>query len=202
MHFTSRYYAMEVSLGSLNQVFLPDGHPKKLHVKMPTDKTFLLKLTNGLEFIHSKNLVHGDIRPENVLLFSCTSTTIVSVKWTGFGLLKAVDDHGRYKINQVNGNLKWMAPEMLLLIQQNACFDNHRSTTLLKESDVFPAGCVFFFFLTKGLHPFGRGPEIVSNIRRWDRANANGNLYILDLNKELSTFTYDSLDTYLYFMQN
>ena len=170
----SRYYAIEVSLGSLDQVFLQNGHPKKLDVKMPTEKAFLLKLANGLDFIHSKNLVHGEICPENVLIFSSPNSKTASVKWTGFGLLKAADVHGRYRTSQVKGNLKWMAPEMLLTLQQNATFENTRITTLLKESDVFPAGCVFFYFLTRGLHPFGHGPEIVYNIRKWDRVNADG----------------------------
>ena len=40
----SRYYALENSLGSLDQLFLPDGHPKSLDVKMPSEKAFLLKL--------------------------------------------------------------------------------------------------------------------------------------------------------------
>ena len=144
---------------------------------MPTEKSFLLKLADGLDFIHSKNLVHGDIRPENVLLFSSSNSKTASVKWTGFGLFKVTDEYGRHKIRKVKGNLKWMAPEMFQLLWKTAAFENNRNTLLLKESDVFPAGCVFFFFLTKGLHPFGRGPEIVSNIRKWDRVNANGNFY-------------------------
>ena len=170
----SRYYALENSLGSLDQLFLPDGHPKSLDVKMPSKKAFLLKLANGLDFIHSQNLVHGEICPENVLLFSSSKSKTASVKWAGFGLFKATDEHGRYKMRQVTGNLKWMAPEMFQLLLQTAACENIRAPVMLKESDVFPAGCVFFFYLTGGLHPFGYGSNIVRKIRTWDRANAMG----------------------------
>lgn len=103
--FSISYFATEVSLGSLDQLFLPSHHPKMLNVKIPTDKSFLLKLANGLDFIHSKNLVHGDIRPENVLVFSSSNSKTVSFKWTGFGLFKSVDpipnepSQGQFKVD-------------------------------------------------------------------------------------------------------
>jgi serine/threonine protein kinase len=175
--FSISYFATEVSLGSLDQLFLPSNHPKMLNVKIPTDKSFLLKLANGLDFIHSKNLVHGDIRPENVLVFSSSNSKTVSFKWTGFGLFKSVDEHGRYRMSQVKGNLKWMAPEMFQHLWRYGAHEHIPVTMMLKESDVFPAGCVFFFYLTGGLHPFGYGSDIVSNIRNWDRVNAMGNFH-------------------------
>lgn len=169
-----RYYAVEMSLGSLDQLFLPNNHPKGLDVKMPPEKTFLLKLANVLDFIHSKNLVHGSICPVNVLLFSTPNSKTASVKWTGYSLFKVTDEHGRYKMSQVKGNLKWMAPEMFALLRQTAAFEKNYARRMMKESDVFSAGCVFFFYLTGGLHPFGYGPDIVANILQWDRRNAMG----------------------------
>ena len=53
----------------MDQLFLEDGNPRKFSGQMPTEKVVLLQLANGLNYIHSKNLVHRDIRPENVHIF-------------------------------------------------------------------------------------------------------------------------------------
>jgi len=91
----------------MDHLFLEDGNPKKLNRStMPTDNIVLLQLANSLDFLHSKQLVHGDIKPENVALSSSSNGT-VCVKWTGFGLLKAADEHGRYNLGAVRGTLKW-----------------------------------------------------------------------------------------------
>ena len=154
---------------------LLDNHPKKLRAKMPSEKDLLLKLANSLDFIHSRLLVHGDIRPENVLIFTSNRKT-ATVKWTGFGLFKTIDKHGRFKVlneNQAKGNLRWMAPEMLQVVRQYSAIAKSPVQILQKESDVFSAGCLFFFYLT-GAHPFGHGENIVDNILFWDRVNAMG----------------------------
>ena len=74
----------------MNQLFFQDDDPKKLKVQMPSDRMILLQLANGLNFIHSKQLAHGEIRPENVRVFiSSFNSSTVDVKWTGFGLFKS-----------------------------------------------------------------------------------------------------------------
>ena len=45
----------------------------------------------------------------------------------------------------VSGSAGWQAPEVL----------NANGGRLTKAVDVFSAGCVMHFVLTKGLHPFG-----------------------------------------------
>ena len=140
----------------MDQLFLEDGHSiKKLcRSSMPTDNIVLLQLANSLEFLHTKQLVHGDIRPENVAICSSSNST-VSVKWAGFGLLKAADEYGRYNLgSEVRGTLKWMAPEVLEHLQKGSEHSNQPVAKMRVESDVFPAGYLFFYYLT-GVHPFG-----------------------------------------------
>ena len=62
------YYALESALASMDQLFLEDGHPLKFTGCMPSEKVVLLHLANGLEYIHSQQLVHRNIRPENVVM--------------------------------------------------------------------------------------------------------------------------------------
>ena len=53
----------------MDQLFLKLGDSKKFKGPMPNDKVVIQQLADGLEYIHSKQLVHGDIRPENVHIF-------------------------------------------------------------------------------------------------------------------------------------
>ena len=52
----------------MDQLFLEDGHPLKFTGYMPSDKVVLLHLANGLEYIHSQQLLHRNIKPENVVI--------------------------------------------------------------------------------------------------------------------------------------
>ena len=54
------------------------------------------------------------------------------------------------------GSLNWMPPELLG-----------------KENDVFAAGCLFFAYLTGGVHPFGSGRDIVANIKQMFAVNVH-----------------------------
>jgi serine/threonine protein kinase len=160
----------------MDQLFLEDGNPRKFSGQMPTEKVVLLQLANGLNYIHSKNLVHRDIRPENVHIFPpLNGFGPAVVKWTGFGLLKQLPPGGLYPINKstgVKGSLNWMPPEMLDFLLDKK---SSHSTGIFgcKENDVFAAGCLFFAYLTGGIHPFGTGLEIVANIKQMFAANVH-----------------------------
>ena len=123
----------------MDHLFLEDGNPKKFNRSfMPTDNIVLLQLANGLDFLHSKQLVHGEIKPENVTLSSSSNGT-VCVKWTGFGLLKAegagsADEHGRYNLGAVSGTLKWMAPKVLEHLQKWSELSNQPVAKMRVES--------------------------------------------------------------------
>ncbi len=66
------------------------------------------------------------------------------------------------------GTLYWMAPEILDYI-------NHRiPSTFTASTDVFSAGCLFFYFLT-GFHPFGKNifTDVPQNILLNNAVNFN-----------------------------
>jgi len=178
-----RYLALEFAYqASMDQLFLADGDPNKFTGQMPSEKVLLLQLANGLNYIHSKNLVHRDIRPENVHIFPPSNGFGPAVvKWTGFGLVKQLPPGGLYSINKssdVKGSLNWMPPELLDFVLDKKSSD---STGIFgcKENDVFAAGCLFFAYLTGGVHPFGSGREIVANIKQMFAVNVHSKRNIL-----------------------
>jgi len=133
---------------------------------MPTDKVFLLQLANGLEFILSKQLVHGDIRPEDVHIFPCSTGLPAVVKLAGFALFKPLcKREGSYSVSELQGSLNWMPPELLKSLLEGMLRPSTAGVRInLELADVFSAGCTIFFYLTGGHHAFGTETAIVTNI--------------------------------------
>jgi len=172
-----RYFALELCDGSLDKAFLPENHPKKYKGTLPNEVDFMLQLSIGLEYIHSKNLVHRDIKPENVLISSSMGKVVM--KWGDFGLSKDTSRNGDYSMSRCRGTENYWAPEIFEIARKNDCsFETNidymnMETKITIMSDIFACACVFFKFLTNGVHPFGNDDEIIMNIRESNLANLN-----------------------------
>ncbi|EFX66666.1 hypothetical protein DAPPUDRAFT_262683 [Daphnia pulex] len=152
-----RYYALELCQASLNQIFLKDGDPQKYRGPKPQTEEALYQLAMGLEYIHEKKLIHCDLKPKNVLLWTGNSSTVM--KWTNFGSSKEIDAKGTCPINEIKGGLDWLAPEILKALENEENQSENLAQLLWEcctfKSDVFAEGLVFGFLLLGGLHPYG-----------------------------------------------
>lgn len=108
----------------------------------------------GLEHLHELGIIHRDLKPQNVLI---TKQKSVCAKLSDMGiskrLLKDMSSLGHHATGC--GSSGWQAPEQLLHGRQT------------RAVDLFSLGCVLFFCLTGGRHPFGdrfeRDVNIVKN---------------------------------------
>ncbi len=82
--------------------------------ELPPDVIVLYQIANGLHYIHSRNLVHRDVKPDNILI---SMTTPVQMKLSDFGLVKKISPQGTFTQSGLKGTLKWMAPEILKLME-------------------------------------------------------------------------------------
>lgn len=164
-----RYFGMEICVASLDQIFLPEDDPKKYTGPVPSDEQFGFQLISGLEYIHGQNLVHGSIKPTNILI---SSSQDPQIKLSDFGLTTSCLNDGHSTKRVICGFLSsqyWLAPELL------ECQSGDRHFT--KESDIFAAGSVFFYFLSKGCHLFGDAThEILKNTCEGNQFNLFGKL--------------------------
>lgn len=131
---------MELCAGTLEDLI-----KKELKVTWPSpNEEILRQITDGLEFLHSKRIVHRHIKPTNVLV---SSDGII--KLTDFGISNASSTTNPGYLHRED----WAAPEFQ--------GDEERFDFF---SDVFSLGCVFAYTLTDGKHPFGDPAERKRNI--------------------------------------
>lgn len=129
-------------------------------MSLPPDVKVLYEITDGLDYLHSQQIIHHDIKPDKILI-----SMEGRIKISGFFHSKHMGSRKTYSVSGLNGTVFWMAPELL------STAENYRGTT---KSDIFSAGCVFFFFLTRGVHPFGENAKIITNILNNQPVNING----------------------------
>jgi len=116
------------------------------------EREMLHQVTKGLAYLHSKNIIHRDIKPTNILIFTpdnCGGLNGPQMKIADFDMSKVlqseqVDFSTKNKTNP-RGNGGWIAPEL---------YDKDRRYDF--RVDVFPLGCIFGYTLSKEKHhPFG-----------------------------------------------
>ncbi|XP_066131936.1 serine/threonine-protein kinase/endoribonuclease IRE2 isoform X1 [Saccopteryx bilineata] len=120
-------------------------------------ETVLQHLTSGLAHLHSLHIVHRDLKPANVLITEPDSRGQGRAVLSDFGLCKklAAGRHSFSLRSGVPGTEGWMAPELLQLLAP----DSPTSAV-----DIFSAGCVFYYVLSGGSHPFGESLYRQANI--------------------------------------
>ncbi|MDD5090917.1 MAG: protein kinase [Candidatus Wallbacteria bacterium] len=115
------------------------GRLQPMHVKR-----IALQVAAGLGYAHSKNIVHRDIKPDNIMLHQ---NRIVKVM--DFGLAKMVDMCSMTETGEVFGTLYYMPPEQL------------KGDDVCAATDLYALGVALYEFLT-GTLPFkGNNPEQV-----------------------------------------
>lgn len=135
-----RYIALELAEATLQDYVLGRYNRQTITVK-----SILLQATSGLAHLHTLDIVHRDIKPHNVLLSMPGPRGEVRAMISDFGLCKKLQ-LGRMSFSRrsgVTGTDGWIAPEML---------NGERTTCAV---DVFSLGCVFYYVLSNGKHPFG-----------------------------------------------
>jgi serine/threonine-protein kinase/endoribonuclease IRE1 len=188
---TFLYIALELCPASLfDLIDQPSTFPAL--VQDLDSKRALRQITSGIRHLHKLKIVHRDIKPQNILV-STSKHGGVRMLISDFGLCKKLDvDESSFQqtVNHAAGSFGYRAPEVLRgQVDPNAAVagtPSHStnggghvqgsgstgsagvltdpSMRLTRSIDIFSLGCIFYYILTGGEHPFGGRYEREMNI--------------------------------------
>ncbi|XP_068103343.1 uncharacterized protein [Hyperolius riggenbachi] len=143
------------------------------------DKLYVgLELMQALQYIHSKNIIHQDIKPANILVEARTKKTLLT-DWGMANIRITICPDMYEKIGQQGGTLAYMAPECLM-----------QEKPASKMSDMWSGGATVIELFTMK-KPWNTRTEIFKNmnLKRPPQSLASMNLKQLPLLK--SCFSYE-----------
>ena len=104
---------------------------------------FIKQIVKGLQFIHSKNIIHLDLKPFNVIF--ARPDDDLSLRIIDFGLAEQLEPDVENVPVKMCGTLEYMSPEVM-----NCC---HASTA----SDMWGLGVISYLLVSGGVSPFFDG---------------------------------------------
>ncbi|KAE9614571.1 hypothetical protein Lal_00012248 [Lupinus albus] len=138
---------MDTDKDNMQDLWKPNGYPSPLLLKLMRD------VISGIVHLHELGIIHRDLKPQNVLIIEGRS---LCAKLSDMGISKRLLENMSSLANNVTGggSSGWQAPEQLVQGRQT------------RAVDLFSLGCVLFFCLTGGRHPFGEQLERDVNVVR------------------------------------
>lgn len=105
-----------------------------------------IQIANGLEYLHENQIIHGDLKPSNILFFK---SGVVKLGDVGLGKHLNKDGH----LNDVFDYqyLEWIAPEVI------------SNPIVSKQSDAWSLGCILYYLFSNGNHPFQSKPRTMTS---------------------------------------
>ena len=134
-----RFIVMEYIDGPTLSIFLNDRNQPPVELAI----NLMIQVLNALEFAHQRNILHRDIKPDNILLANETA------KILDFGIAKILSNRAFTAANDVLGSVEFMAPEQMT------------GEGVDRRSDIYSAGVMFYQLLTRVLPFSGETPVAV-----------------------------------------
>ncbi|XP_056285534.1 myosin light chain kinase, smooth muscle-like isoform X2 [Pseudoliparis swirei] len=102
----------------------------------PTSARYMQQILEGMQYVHKQNIVHLDLKPENIV---CVDTTGTRIKIIDFGLASELEEGKPLLV--MHGTPEFVAPEVISFEPVGL------------ESDMWSIGVICFFLLS-GETPF------------------------------------------------
>mmetsp|Transcript_4779 Transcript_4779/g.6670 ORF Transcript_4779/g.6670 Transcript_4779/m.6670 type:complete len:304 (+) Transcript_4779:1607-2518(+) len=113
-----------------------------LHISLRLAVNFIWDIAKGLEYLHRCNVIHRDIKSQNLLVVSLSDEGPVNIKVADFGISRVLDRTRTGFIRTMTngvGTLLWSAPEVV----------NREKYT--EKADVYSFGVVMWEILYRSL---------------------------------------------------
>jgi serine/threonine protein phosphatase PrpC len=149
----SLYYVTEFFEGQTLRQWMLD-HPRP---NLEMVRVIVEQIAKGLRAFHRKEIIHQDVKPENILIDSSNALKIID-----FGSSRVagvLEEGGGREAPALTGTLDYTAPE------------HHLGETPTNRSDIFSLGVIAYELLTGAL-PYGRGFSGARDVNRLEYISA------------------------------
>jgi serine/threonine protein kinase len=126
---------------------LAASYEQGLQPGLESEKLLCFGIGDALSFLHENGVIHGDIKPENILMFSGTSPGALIPKLSDFGF-SVLDQYNTPRLPA--GTPDWEAPEVL---------EKQASGKDLMHSDTYSFGLLVWYISRNGTAPFANLDE-------------------------------------------
>ncbi|KAF9651621.1 kinase-like protein, partial [Thelephora ganbajun] len=117
-------------------------------------RPLLIDIARGLDYLHSQNVIHGDLKGPNILIDDNKNAVLCD-----FGMASITADAESAHASTTNsaGSIRWMAPERLSIFDGTSEPARH-TTRVTKESDMYSLAMVVVEIFA-GHTPFSDVPD-------------------------------------------
>ncbi|PKY06066.1 hypothetical protein P168DRAFT_280913 [Aspergillus campestris IBT 28561] len=204
------YIALELCPASLQEVVeRPGDYPQLVNGGLDLPD-ILRQIVCGVRYLHSLKIVHRDLKPQNILTAvprGRAASRGLRLLISDFGLCKKLEDNQssfRATTAHAAGTSGWRAPELLVdddMIpsppgpdsqhtesSEPAVVDPQTNRRATRSIDIFSLGCVFYYVLTRGCHPFDKNGKFMRE------ANIVKGQYDLEELQRLGNYAFEAHD--------
>ncbi|KAL4967885.1 bifunctional endoribonuclease/protein kinase IRE1 [Aspergillus stella-maris] len=204
------YIALELCPASLQDVIeRPTAFPALVNGGLDLPDV-LRQIVAGVRYLHSLKIVHRDLKPQNILVAAPRGrlgSRAIRLLISDFGLCKKLEDNQssfRATTAHAAGTSGWRAPELLVDDDKSpamqgsesqhtessepAVVDPQTNRRATRAIDIFSLGCVFYYVLTRGCHPFDKNGKFMRE------ANIVKGNFNLDELQHLGEYAYEADD--------
>lgn len=149
------HYGIKMNIALKGDLFC---YTQKYKINVDLAMKFILSLVDAVDFLHSCNILHLDIKPENILVFDQEGLTDPFLQLADSGL--SVLAHRsraikKYTIKKENKTYLYRYSDMeriTRLYQSPECLSGSKNYT--DKSDIWALGFTFIYILNQGVLPF------------------------------------------------
>ena len=171
-----RYFALEPFTSTLFHYV--SGHYKG---PMPMEPDVVFQILNGINYLHEFKLIHGDLNPTTIVISS--HYLPARIKISDFGLAKLSYTEIQSQESETSVPVAFSEVCKRKYWRLSGIDSDECNPELIfkptEEEDNFAVGCLVFYFLEKGVHPFGNIEMIEANLKAGNPINLNSELLII-----------------------
>lgn len=99
---------VDKAMCSLSEPFTKETMSLEAHLSWEIEHQLFLDIVEGLAILHSCGIVHGDVKPDNVLVFKQDNSNV-----SDFGVCISMQETHSLSFQSYRGTLGWIPPEVV-----------------------------------------------------------------------------------------